>query len=70
MSEEKLKIGLPDQGIIRYYVYSFLELLPTTVDIVPYNDHIQISSYNIGNSGKNWKIRKSQFSEKFKNYSP
>jgi hypothetical protein len=47
MSEEKLKIGLPDQGIIRYYVYSFLELLPTTVDIVPYNDHIQISSYNI-----------------------
>jgi hypothetical protein len=47
MSEEKLKIGLPGQGVIRYYVYSFLELLPTTVYIVPYNDHIQISSYNI-----------------------
>jgi hypothetical protein len=47
MSEEKIKIGLPGQGVIRYYVYSFLELLPTTVYIVPYNDHIQISSYNI-----------------------
>jgi len=47
MSEEKLKIGLPGQGIIRYYVYSFLELLPVTVKIVPYNDHIQIFSYNV-----------------------
>jgi hypothetical protein len=47
MSEEKLKIGLPGQGIIKYYVYSFLELLSPTVRIVPYNDYIQLSSYNL-----------------------
>ena len=47
MSEEKLKIGLPGQGIIKYYVYSFLELLSPTVKIVPYNDYIQLSSYNL-----------------------
>ncbi len=48
MLEEELRIGLPIQGIIKYYIYSFLELLPSQeVKINSYDDHVKISSYNL-----------------------
>jgi len=47
MSAQEIKIGFPPQGIMRYYLYSFLTLIDPHVKVFNYSDYVKLVSGDI-----------------------